>query len=249
MKQLRTVSVNPKSFEVCMNNDHKPYGVYEKYIKRLLDCALSSIAIIILFPLFIVIAIVVRMSFGRPVFFMQDRPGKNEKIFKLFKFRTMSNAIDDQGNLLPESLRLNKAGRILRGTSLDELPELFNIMKGEMSFIGPRPLLVSYLDYYTEEERHRHDVRPGLSGLAQVNGRSFISWEEIFGYDLQYVNKITFLGDCKILFLTVKKVLMKSDIADYADNLESTKNCEPSSNKKQRKIHKALDEEREINNG
>ena len=145
---------------------------------------------------------------GNP-FFTQKRPGLNEKVFKLIKFRTMSNAKDEFGNLLPDELRINKYGKFLRSTSLDELPELFNILKGDMSIIGPRPLLVSYLNYYTETERHRHDVRPGLTGLAQVNGRSFITWEEIFQYDLQYVSELTFGLDIKILFKTVMTVLKR----------------------------------------
>lgn len=147
---------------------------------------------------------------GNP-FFTQERPGKDEKIFKLIKFRSMDGRKDKEGNLLPDEVRLNKYGRLLRATSLDELPEAFNILKGDMSVIGPRPLLVKYLPYYTKEEAHRHDVRPGLSGLAQVNGRNAISWEDKFRYDIQYVNKITFFGDVKIIFDTVRKVFVKSE--------------------------------------
>ena len=161
--------------------------------------------------LYILIAVLVRIKLGKPVLFTQDRPGKNERIFKLYKFRTMTDQRDRNGNLLPDDVRLTKFGRLLRSTSLDELPEAFNILKGDMSVVGPRPLLIKYLPYYTDEERIRHSVRPGLSGLAQVNGRNAISWEQKFAYDAQYVNRITFLGDVKIIIDTVKKVFVKSE--------------------------------------
>lgn len=186
--------------------------MYRKYMKRLLDIVLSFIAIIVLSPVYIIISVLVLIFMGRPVFFKQPRPGKNEKIFNMYKFRTMTNKKDENGNLLPDEKRLNKFGRFLRSTSLDELPELFCILRNDMSFIGPRPLLIQYLPYYTDEERHRHDVRPGLTGLAQVSGRNNLDWDERFKKDLEYIENITFLGDVKIILLTVKKVLTRSDI-------------------------------------
>lgn len=186
--------------------------MYAKYIKRMLDLILSLMALIILMPLMIIITILVRIKLGSPVIFKQERPGKNEKIFTLYKFRTMTDKKDENGNLLPDSERLTKFGKILRSTSLDELPELFNIIKGDMSIVGPRPLLVKYLPYYTEEERHRHDVRPGLTGLAQIHGRNTTNWEDRFKYDIDYANNITFIGDLKIIFGTIKKVIKKEDI-------------------------------------
>lgn len=192
---------------------HKPYGPYEKFIKRGLDAFLSTGALIVLSPVLIMVAILVRFKLGSPILFTQDRPGKDEKIFKLYKFRSMTDQKDEKGNLLPDDVRLTKFGRILRSTSLDELPELINIIKGDMAVIGPRPLLIQYLPYYTEEEHHRHDVRPGLTGWAQVNGRNAIrSWEERFKYDLEYVNHVSFAMDLKVLFTTVKKVIKRSDI-------------------------------------
>ncbi len=186
--------------------------MYAKYIKRMLDLILSLMVLIILIPLMSIIYILVKIKLGSPVIFKQQRPGKNEKIFTLYKFRTMTDKKDENGNLLPDSERLTKFGKFLRSTSLDELPELINIIKGDMAIVGPRPLLVKYLPYYTEEEKHRHDVRPGLTGLAQVNGRNSISWEEKFKYDVQYVRKITFLGDLKIILKTVKKTVKREDI-------------------------------------
>ncbi len=186
--------------------------MYRKYIKRILDFTLSLIALIILSPILLIVAILVRVKLGSPVIFKQERPGLNEKIFTLYKFRTMTDEKDEQGNLLPDSQRLTKFGKMLRSTSLDELPELVNILKGDMSIVGPRPLLVRYLPYYTEEERHRHDVRPGLTGLAQVNGRNTISWDGRFEYDLQYIKTITFIEDWKIILKTVKSVLKKENI-------------------------------------
>lgn len=187
-------------------------GFYEKYIKRLLDIVLSGCGLIVLSPLLVVTAILVRVKLGSPVIFCQERPGKGEKIFKLHKFRSMSDARDETGELLPDEVRLGKFGRALRATSLDELPELWDIFRGKMSIVGPRPLLVEYLPYYTENERHRHDVRPGLTGLAQINGRNTLTWEQKFAYDLEYVQRISFCEDIKILFRTVGKVLNRSGV-------------------------------------
>ena len=187
--------------------------LYEKCLKRVFDFVLSLIAIICLSPVMLITAILVRIKLGSPVIFRQERPGKDEKIFAMYKFRTMTDEKDAVGNLLPDEIRLTKFGKILRSTSLDELPELFNIMKGDMSIIGPRPLLVEYLPRYNEEQRHRHDVRPGLSGLAQVNGRNAISWEEKFQYDVEYVRNITFLGYCRIVFQTIKNVIKRDGIS------------------------------------
>lgn len=186
--------------------------MYAKYIKRPLDFILSLIAIIILSPLLLIVAILVRIKLGKPVIFKQQRPGKNEKIFTLYKFRTMTDKKDENGNLLPDEQRLTKFGKALRSTSLDELPELINILKGDMAIVGPRPLLVEYLSLYNEEQRHRHDVRPGLTGLAQINGRNSISWEEKFKDDIEYVKKITFLKDCKIILKTITKVFKREGI-------------------------------------
>lgn len=203
-----------------MANQHKPYGLYERYFKRLVDIVCSLVAIILLSWLYIIVAILVRIKLGSPVLFTQERPGKNEKIFKLYKFRTMTDERDAEGNLLPDEIRLTEFGKMLRASSLDELPELFNILKGDMSIIGPRPLLVSYLPWYTEEEKHRHDVRPGLSGLAQVNGRNFVDWDRRLQFDIQYVKRITFLGDVKIILMTIGKILKKSDVAVVTDDIE-----------------------------
>lgn len=189
--------------------NHKLYGSYEKYFKRLLDIVCSLAAIIVFSWLYIILIILGAIFMRGNPFFTQERPGKDEKIFKLIKFRSMDNRKDKNGNLLPDEVRLNKYGQFLRKTSLDELPEAFNILKGDMSIIGPRPLLVSYLPWYTEEEKQRHDVRPGLSGLAQVNGRNSVTWEEKFSWDLKYVDRITFLGDVKITLDTVKKAFIK----------------------------------------
>ncbi|MBQ2840390.1 MAG: sugar transferase [Oscillospiraceae bacterium] len=187
--------------------------MYKKYFKRPIDIFCALAAITVFSWLYIIVAILVRIKLGSPVLFKQERPGKDGKIFKLYKFRTMTDARDEHGNLLPDDVRLTKFGRLLRKTSLDELPEAFNILKGDMSVIGPRPLLVEYLPYYTEEEMHRHNVRPGLTGLAQVNGRNTITWEEKFALDLQYVSRITFWGDVKLIFLTVWKAFVKqSDV-------------------------------------
>jgi undecaprenyl phosphate N,N'-diacetylbacillosamine 1-phosphate transferase len=186
--------------------------MYAKYIKRILDLILSLMALILLMPLMIIIGILVRINLGSPIIFKQKRPGKNEKTFTLYKFRTMTDKRDIDGNLLPDEYRLTKFGKFLRSTSLDELPELINIIKGDMAIVGPRPLLVEYLPYYTEEEKHRHDVRPGLTGLAQVNGRNAISWEEKLKYDTEYIKKISFYSDLKIIFKTIKKTIKREDI-------------------------------------
>lgn len=195
-----------------MNNQHKPYGPYEKYFKRPIDIVCSLLAIIVFSWLYIIVAILVRVNLGSPVLFRQNRPGKDGKIFEMYKFRSMSNAKNEHGELLPDTERLTKFGRMLRATSLDEIPEVLNILLGQMSIVGPRPLAVQYLPYYNEDEQHRHDVRPGISGLAQVNGRNAVNWEEKFAYDVEYVNKITFLGDVKIILLTVKTALKRENI-------------------------------------
>lgn len=203
-----------------MNNQHKPYGPYEKYFKRVLDVFCGLAALLVFWWLYIIVAFLVRIKLGSPVLFKQERPGKNEEIFKLYKFRTMTDARDENGNLLPDEVRLTKFGRALRATSLDELPEVFNILKGEMSLVGPRPLTIQYLPYYSEEERHRHDVRPGLSGLAQVNGRNFIDWDHRLAFDVQYVKKITFIGDLRIILQTALKFVKKEDIAVDTNKVE-----------------------------
>lgn len=196
-----------------MTNKHKPYGPYEKYIKRPLDCLLATSALIVLSPVICITAILVRFKLGSPVLFTQQRPGKNERIFKLYKFRTMTDERDEKGELLPDNVRLTAFGQKLRATSLDELPELFNIAKGDMAIIGPRPLLVSYLPFYRGKEKTRHDVRPGLSGLAQVSGRNYIAWDDRLAKDAEYVEKITFLGDLKIIYKTVMQVLKHENVA------------------------------------
>jgi len=188
--------------------------IYRRFFKRLLDILLALAVIILLSPIFIIVAILVRINLGSPILFKQQRPGMNEQIFMLYKFRTMTNKRDANGELLPNRARLTKFGRFLRSTSLDELPELINILKGEMSFIGPRPLVIEYLPYYTDDERARHSVKPGLSGLAQINGRNIASWEQRFRYDIEYVNNITFLGDLKIVVKTILKVIKREDIGE-----------------------------------
>lgn len=191
--------------------------MYKKYIKRMLDIIISLCGIIILSPVYFILWILVRVKLGSPALFTQERPGRWEKVFKLYKFRTMTDERDEKGALLPDEIRLTKFGKILRSTSLDELPELFNILKGDMSLIGPRPLLVRYLPYYTEAERHRHDVRPGLTGLAQVNGRNALGWEDRFAYDLQYVENCSFFLDMKVLAMTAGKVLKRSGTLSGAE--------------------------------
>lgn len=202
-----------------MENKRKPYGLYEKCIKRPLDCILATCALIVLSPVMLVTAILVRMKLGHPVLFSQDRPGRidpvtgKEKIFKLYKFRTMTDERDENGELLPDEVRLTSFGKILRSTSLDELPELFNIIKGDMAVVGPRPLLVKYLPYYTEEQHKRHNVRPGLTGYAQVHGRNMVNWDEKFAMDVEYGNRITFIDDLKIILETVGKVFKREGIS------------------------------------
>lgn len=186
--------------------------MYAKYIKRMIDFVLSLVAIILLSPIFLIISILVRIKLGSPIIFKQERPGLNEKIFTLYKFRTMSDARDKDGNLLPDDVRLTKFGKMLRSTSLDELPELFNILKGDMAIVGPRPQLVKDMVFMTEGQRKRHAVRQGLTGLAQVNGRNNISWEEKINYDLSYINNISFINDCNIILQTVLKVFKREDI-------------------------------------
>ena len=194
--------------------------IYGKYVKRLLDIIISLCALIILSPILLILAILVRFKLGSPIIFHQERPGYNEKIFKLCKFRSMTEEKDENGNLLPDAVRLTKFGRLLRSTSLDELPELWNILKGDMSLIGPRPLLVSYLPYYTEEERLRHTVRPGLTGLAQVSGRNLLDWDKRFAKDVEYVRNLSFKMDVKIFFLTIKKVFVHENIEVDTNKVE-----------------------------
>ena len=198
-------------------------GIYQRYLKRPMDFILSLIALIILSPVFLVVALLVRINLGSPVIFKQQRPGLNEKIFTMYKFRTMTDERDENGELLPDAVRLTKFGKFLRSTSLDELPELFNILKGDMSIVGPRPQLVRDMVFMTSEQRQRHNVLPGLTGWAQVNGRNDITWEERLALDLEYISNITFLGDLKIIFLTVVKVFKRDGITtqgmDTAEDL------------------------------
>lgn len=194
--------------------------MYRHFIKRLLDIVLSGIALVILSPVYLVLAVLIKVKLGSPVIFHQERPGKDEKIFTLCKFRTMTDERDENGNLLPDNKRLTKFGKLLRATSLDELPELWNIFKGDMSIIGPRPLLVSYLPYYTEEEQLRHTVRPGLTGLAQVSGRNFLDWDNRLKKDIEYVQNLSFLMDLKVIFLTIKVIFVKENVAEDTNFVE-----------------------------
>lgn len=196
--------------------------LYRNGMKRVLDFFCALLGLIVLSPIILLTAILVRIKLGSPILFCQKRPGKQEKIFSMYKFRSMTSDTDAEGKLLPDEVRLTKFGRFLRASSLDELPELWNILKGDMSIVGPRPLLVEYLPLYNEIQKHRHDVRPGLTGLAQVNGRNAISWEEKFDYDVQYVKNITFFGDLKILWQTVAKVVKQDSI-----NTAAGKTMEP----------------------
>ncbi|WP_426350448.1 sugar transferase [Alloiococcus sp. CFN-8] len=196
-------------------------GLYRRFFKRPMDFILSLVAIIVLSPVLLIVGVLVRTKLGSPVIFKQKRPGLNEKIFTLYKFRTMTDEKDENGDLLPDSVRLTRFGRFLRSTSLDELPELFNILAGDMSIIGPRPLLVEYLPLYNERQKRRHDVRPGLSGWAQINGRNAISWEDKFELDVEYVKKVSFVLDWKIIFITLKKVFIRESISsDTAATME-----------------------------
>lgn len=202
-------------------------GIYKRFLKRPMDFILSLIAIIALSPVFFIVAVLVRTKLGSPVLFKQERPGLNEKIFSMYKFRSMTDERDSSGNLLPDHVRLTKFGKFLRSTSLDELPGLLNILRGDMSIIGPRPLLVQYLPLYNEVQKRRHNVRPGLSGLAQVNGRNAISWEEKFKLDAEYVNQVSFIGDWKIILLTLKKVFVREGISsNTAVTMEAFKGTE-----------------------
>lgn len=191
--------------------EHKPFGIYEKFIKRPLDIGCALLALLVFWWIYVIIAVLVRINMGSPILFTQERPGKNERIFKILKFRTMTDARNQKGELLPDKVRLTKFGNFLRKTSLDELPEVFNILKGDMSVVGPRPLLVEYLTKYNDRQKHRHDVRPGLTGLAQIMGRNLCTWEEKFNYDLEYVNRITFFSDCSIIIKTVLKAFIKKE--------------------------------------
>jgi len=190
----------------------KKSNIYRRYLKRPMDFILALIALVVLSPVFLIIAILVRMKLGSPVLFKQERPGLNEKIFKMYKFRTMTDKRDENDELLPDSMRLTHFGKLLRSTSLDELPELVNILKGEMSFVGPRPLLVQYLPLYNDDQKRRHEVKPGLTGYAQISGRNAISWEEKFKLDVEYIEHISFKRDWEIIFLTIKKAIIKEGI-------------------------------------
>lgn len=201
--------------------------MYARYIKRWLDFILSLIAIIILSPILLIVALLVRIKLGSPVIFKQERPGLHEKIFTLYKFRTMTDEKDKDGNLLPDDQRLTKFGKLLRSTSLDEIPELFNILKGDMSIVGPRPLLVKYLPLYNEHQKHRHDVRPGFTGWAQCNGRNAISWEEKFDLDIYYVKHVSFILDLSIIFKTIKIVFLREGISsDTSATMEEFRGTE-----------------------
>lgn len=189
-------------------------GAYERYAKRPIDFLLSTTAAIILSPVIGIVAILVRIKLGSPILFSQERPGLNEKTFRIYKFRTMTDKRDDEGNLLPDAERLTKFGKILRSTSMDELPELFNITKGDMAIVGPRPLLLQYLPFYRPEERARHSIRPGLTGYAQVRGRNYLMWDERVALDVEYANNISLVGDLLIVLETVVKVIKRSDIAE-----------------------------------
>jgi len=206
-------------------------GFYKRYGKRLMDFTLSLMAIIVLSPILLIVAVLVRVKLGGPVLFKQERPGLNEKIFMMYKFRTMTDERDANEELMPDSVRLTKFGRILRSTSLDELPGLFNILKGDMSIVGPRPLLVQYLPLYNDLQKRRHDVRPGLSGLAQISGRNAISWEDKFNLDVEYADNVSFIGDWKIILLTIKKVFVREGI-----NSETAATMEPFKGTKQKRV-------------
>jgi undecaprenyl phosphate N,N'-diacetylbacillosamine 1-phosphate transferase len=207
-------------------------GFYRRFVKRPMDFLLSLIAIIVLSPVLVIVALLVRLKLGSPILFKQERPGLNEKIFTMYKFRTMTDVRDVNRDLLPDSVRLTKFGQFLRSTSLDELPELFNILKGDMSMIGPRPLLVQYLSLYNKQQKRRHEVRPGLSGLAQVRGRNAISWEDKFNLDIQYVDSVSFFEDWKIILLTFKKVFIREGI-----HSETAATMEPFEGSKEERVY------------
>lgn len=192
---------------------HKYYGIYERFIKRPQDFLCALLAIVFLLPIMAITAVLVRCKLGSPILFKQKRPGKDGNIFQVYKFRTMTSEVDENGKLLPDEVRLTSFGKKLRSTSLDELPELFNILKGEMSVVGPRPLMVQYLSRYNEHQARRHEVRPGFTGLAQINGRNMISWEEKFEWDVKYVDKITFVGDWSIILKTIVTVFKREGIS------------------------------------
>lgn len=192
-------------------------NLYTRYLKRIMDMFMSGAALLVLSPVLLVVAMLVRLKIGSPVFFTQQRPGRHERIFELCKFRTMTDDRDKDGSLLPDSDRITPFGALLRRTSLDELPELWNVLKGDMSIVGPRPLLTSYLPYYTDHEKHRHDVRPGLSGLAQISGRNSLNWDDRLAKDVEYVNAITFAGDLRIILITLRKVLKREDVIVNTD--------------------------------
>lgn len=220
-------------------------GLYEKYAKRLIDVICSLGAILILSPILVILSVVGAIKMKGNPFFVQRRIGREGKEFSLIKFRSMTCETDENGDLLPDIDRITTYGKFIRKTSLDELGELFNIFIGDMSIVGPRPLMPEYVEYYTEEEFHRHDVRPGLTGLAQVNGRSFISWEEIFAYDLEYIKEITFVNDIKIMLLTVGKVVMRKDVADVTESRVDEKGrMHYIVNGKECVLHQPLDVER-----
>jgi undecaprenyl phosphate N,N'-diacetylbacillosamine 1-phosphate transferase len=189
------------------------HGPYERYVKRPMDLLLALIALIVLSPLFLIVAMLVRVRLGSPVIFRQERPGQNERIFTIYKFRTMTAQKDEDGELLPDAERLTKFGAWLRSTSVDELPELLNIIRGDMSLVGPRPLLIEYLPLYNAHQKRRHEVKPGLSGIAQINGRNAIEWEDKFDYDVQYVDNVSFTGDWKIILRTIQTVIKKDGIS------------------------------------
>ena len=201
-------------FKNNKSSKHMSNGIYESYFKRVFDVFCSLLALAFLWPVLLIIAVLVKIKLGSPILFSQERPGLNEKIFKMYKFRSMTDERDEKGELLPDEVRLTKFGKFLRSTSMDELPELFSILKGDMSLIGPRPLLVKYLPYYTEKERVRHFVKPGLTGLAQVNGRNNLIWDRRLAMDVEYVNNITFIGDFKIFVKTIWNVLARKDIVE-----------------------------------
>ncbi|EOS8271170.1 sugar transferase [Bacillus sp. CD3-5] len=196
--------------------------MYGRFIKRPMDFILSLIAILVLSPVYLIVALLVRINLGSPVIFKQERPGLNEEIFMMYKFRTMTDQRDENGELLPNEMRYTRFGKLLRSTSLDELPELFNIIKGDMSIIGPRPLLVEYLPLYNSHQKRRHEVRPGLSGLAQATGRNSLSWEDKFDLDVKYVESVSFSNDIKIILLTIKKVFVREGI-NFNSNIKDIK--------------------------